>query len=57
MTIGRDFGTNLEILSGLRDSDEVIVNPPDSLTDGQPVAVQQRPAGRNPAASAAGAGH
>jgi len=41
VTIGRDFGASLEIVSGLRDSDDVIVNPPDSLSDGQVVAVQR----------------
>jgi RND family efflux transporter MFP subunit len=41
VTIGRDFGANLEIVSGLRDSDEVILNPPDSLSDGQLVEVQR----------------
>jgi multidrug efflux system membrane fusion protein len=41
VTIGRDFGASLEIVSGLRDTDEVIVNPPDSLSDGQLVAVQR----------------
>jgi RND family efflux transporter MFP subunit len=41
VTIGRDFGATLEIVAGVRDSDEIIVNPPDSLSDGQLVAVQQ----------------
>jgi RND family efflux transporter MFP subunit len=31
---GRDFGSTIEILSGLEPDDLVIVNPPDSLTDG-----------------------
>jgi RND family efflux transporter MFP subunit len=39
--IGRDLGANLEIVSGLSDTDEVILNPPDSLSDGQAVAVQR----------------
>jgi hypothetical protein len=39
--IGRDFGATLEIVSGLHDTDEVILNPPDSLSDGQTVAVQR----------------
>lgn len=41
VSIGRDFGSSLEIVSGLTDNDEVILNPPDSLIDGQPVTVQQ----------------
>jgi len=39
VTIGRDFGTSVEIVSGLTGSESVVVNPPDSLADGQPVAV------------------
>jgi RND family efflux transporter MFP subunit len=31
---GRDFGNTIEILSGLSADDVVILNPPDSLTDG-----------------------
>jgi RND family efflux transporter MFP subunit len=31
---GRDFGNTIEILSGLEADEMVIVNPPDSLTDG-----------------------
>lgn len=35
--IGRDFGTEMEVLSGLTDQDWVIVNPPDSITNGEEV--------------------
>jgi len=35
--IGRDFGTEMEVLSGLTDQDVVIVNPPDSITNGEEV--------------------
>jgi RND family efflux transporter MFP subunit len=31
---GRDFGNTIEVLSGLEPQDAVILNPPDSLTDG-----------------------
>jgi RND family efflux transporter MFP subunit len=34
---GRDFGNSVEILSGLEANDTVILNPPDSLTDGAAV--------------------
>lgn len=37
ITIGRDFGTTLEILGGLDPSDQVIINPADSLEEGQQV--------------------
>jgi len=36
---GRDFGTTVEILSGLAPQQGVIVNPPDSLTDGEKVRI------------------
>jgi hypothetical protein len=32
ITIGRDLGSDLQIASGLSASDDIIVNPPDSLT-------------------------
>lgn len=41
VTVGRDFGTSLEILSGLQTNDLVILNPPDSLSDGTPVSPQE----------------
>jgi RND family efflux transporter MFP subunit len=34
---GRDFGSSIEVLSGVDASDDVVVNPPDSLADGSPV--------------------
>ena len=37
--IGNDYGSTVEIVSGLRPSDEVIANPSDSLTNGSPVRV------------------
>jgi multidrug efflux pump subunit AcrA (membrane-fusion protein) len=42
--IGRDFGTKLEVLDGLSPDDQVIVNPSDSLTNGQQVQVKQQDA-------------
>jgi membrane fusion protein, multidrug efflux system len=39
ITIGRDYGTTLEILGGVSVEDRIIVNPADSLEDGQPVHV------------------
>lgn len=40
-TEGRDFGTELEVLGGLSATDAIIVNPPDSITEGQQVRVVQ----------------
>jgi membrane fusion protein, multidrug efflux system len=37
ITIGRDFGATLEILGGVDASDQIIINPSDSLEEGQPV--------------------
>ena len=39
ITIGRDFGTTLEILGGVSLEDRVVVNPADSLEEGQRVNV------------------
>ena len=45
ISIGRDFGATLEILGGLDVSDRIIINPADSLEEGQPVHVAQPKAG------------
>ena len=36
---GRDFGKSIEVVSGLGANDNVVVNPPDSLTDGAAVQI------------------
>ena len=36
---GRDFGTSVEVLSGVNAEDQVIINPPDSLADGGAVKI------------------
>jgi RND family efflux transporter MFP subunit len=41
--VGRDFGVQSEILSGVSESDKVIVNPSDSLTTGTTVRVAAIP--------------
>lgn len=38
--IGRDFGTKVEILGGLDRNDHIVVNPADSLEEGQQVNVK-----------------
>jgi multidrug efflux system membrane fusion protein len=45
ISIGRDFGATLEILGGLEVSDQIIINPADSLEEGQPVHVAKPSAG------------
>ncbi len=39
INIGRDFGATLEILGGLDVSDQIIINPSDSLEEGQQVHI------------------
>jgi RND family efflux transporter MFP subunit len=39
--IGRDFGTSLEVLEGVQPNDTLILNPSDSLEQGQQVQVAQ----------------
>jgi membrane fusion protein (multidrug efflux system) len=34
VALGRDFGTSVQILEGVGPEDQVVLNPPDSLTDG-----------------------
>ncbi|HET9741810.1 MAG TPA: efflux RND transporter periplasmic adaptor subunit [Terriglobales bacterium] len=41
VVIGRDYGSSVEILEGLQPTDEIIVNPADSLEDGEQVNVAQ----------------
>jgi RND family efflux transporter MFP subunit len=41
LTIGRDYGTSLEVLQGLKASDWIVLNPPDSLADGEQVNVKR----------------
>jgi RND family efflux transporter MFP subunit len=39
VTPGHDFGNEIEIVSGLKANDQVVVNPPDSLVSGQQVQI------------------
>jgi RND family efflux transporter MFP subunit len=41
LVIGRDYGTTLEVLNGITADDWIVLNPPDSLEDGQTVHVKQ----------------
>src|SRR5882757_8288642 len=41
ITPGRDFGTEIEVLAGLRGDESVVINPADSLTNGESVRVAQ----------------
>ena len=39
VTLGIDFGRDVEIKKGLTADDKVVMNPPDSISDGQAVAI------------------
>jgi RND family efflux transporter MFP subunit len=41
IVIGRDYGREVEVLSGIEQSDLIVLNPSDSLEDGQQVNVKQ----------------
>ena len=44
IALGRDMGTEVEVVSGLTADDSVIVSPPDSLISGETVRVVTQPA-------------
>lgn len=39
VTLGTDFGKDVEIKAGLKPDDKVVMNPPDSISDGQMVSI------------------
>ena len=41
LTPGHDFGSEIEVVAGLKADDQVVVNPPDSLVTGQQVNIVQ----------------
>jgi hypothetical protein len=41
VTPGHDFGDQIEIVSGLKGDESVIISPPDSIVSGQKVQVVQ----------------
>jgi RND family efflux transporter MFP subunit len=45
VTLGRDYGSDIEVIHGLAAEDNVILSPPDSLTDGVAVRVANPSAG------------
>ncbi|WP_267221288.1 efflux RND transporter periplasmic adaptor subunit [Dyella silvae] len=55
VTLGRDFGTEVEITTGLQPGDPVILNPPASLASGSTVRVRQAPVASADRRVAAGA--
>ncbi|MBZ5555172.1 MAG: efflux RND transporter periplasmic adaptor subunit [Acidobacteriia bacterium] len=47
ITIGRDFGAEVEIVAGLSGAEQIINNPPDSLVSGEEVRITPAEGGRN----------
>ena len=43
VTVVRDFGTTVEVSAGVKDGDQVILNPPVDLTDGHKVEIRPAP--------------
>ncbi len=41
ITPGHDFGNQIEVVSGVKADDQIIINPPDSIVHGQPVQIVQ----------------
>jgi len=41
ITLGRDFGSTVQVVAGLKATDRVILNPPDGIADGMAVRVAQ----------------
>jgi hypothetical protein len=56
LVIGRDYGTTLEVLSGLEAGEQIVVNPSDSLEDNQPVHIAQPSKGEQQQNAAPAAG-
>jgi len=49
LTIGRDFGNTVEVLQGITPEDSIVINPPDSLEDGEQVAISGAGTSQSPA--------
>ena len=48
VTVGRDYGTDIEITGGLKEGDRVIINPSDEVREGaevRPASAKQKAAG------------
>jgi len=45
ITLGHDFGSEVEVIAGLDGNENVIVNPPDSVVTGETIRIAQTPQG------------
>ena len=41
LILGRDFGSSVEVISGVKAEDKVVINPFDAITDGAEVRVME----------------
>lgn len=51
ITLGKDFGNEVEVVTGLSGGENVIINPPDSIVDGEQVKIVQPNTKQAPAAA------
>lgn len=49
VTLGRDYGTSLEVVSGLRGVERLVANPPDDLAENETVSVARAEPDASPA--------
>jgi RND family efflux transporter MFP subunit len=56
LMVGRDYGTTLEVLQGLKPTDWIVINPADSLDEGVQVNVKQIAQPPAPAPASTGTG-
>jgi RND family efflux transporter MFP subunit len=47
LTVVRDFGANVEVSAGVKEGDQVVLNPPVDLTDGRPIRIRPSPVGQS----------
>ncbi len=52
ITVGRDYGSEIEVVAGLTGDEAVIANPPDSIVSGEEVRVAQPSSGTAPSGGA-----
>jgi multidrug efflux pump subunit AcrA (membrane-fusion protein) len=45
ITLGHDFGSEVEVVAGLSGNESIVVNPPDSIVAGEEVRIAQPAAG------------
>ena len=55
LQLGKDFGTQVQVIDGLTANDQVVINPPDSINDGQSVSATLYSPPAKPSAPAASA--